>query len=65
MKTAKKFDCVQMKNDIQARLRTQWQGLTEEEIRARVREHLETSESSVAKWWRAIQAARPRTGEPR
>lgn len=59
MKTAKTFDCVQMKDEIQARLRAEWQGLTEQEIRARVREHLETSDSTVAKWWRAIHGARP------
>ncbi len=58
MKTAKTFDCVQMKSRIQARVRAEWQGLTEEEIRARVREHLETSDSDVAKWWRSVQGAK-------
>jgi len=58
MKRRKAFDCVQMKDEIQARLRAEWQGLTEDEIRARVREHLETSDSSIAKWWRTVQAAK-------
>jgi len=58
MKTPKKFDCVRMKDQIQAQLREQWQGLTEEEIRAKVREHLATSDGEVAKWWRSVQTTR-------
>jgi len=58
MNRSKTFDCVQMKDEIQARLRAEWQGLTEEEIRAKVPEHLETSDSSIAKWWRSVQRAK-------
>lgn len=58
MKTAKSFDCVRMKDDIQARLRVEWQGLKEKEIRAKVHEHLATSDGEIAKWWRGAQPAK-------
>ncbi len=58
MKTAKKFDCVRMKEEIQVRLCEEWKGLTSEEIRSRVKEHLATSETTVAKWWRSLESAR-------
>jgi hypothetical protein len=58
MTTAKKFDCVLVKDQIQGRLRKRWQGLTEEQVRAEVREHLATSRGEIAKWWRAIETAR-------
>jgi hypothetical protein len=61
MKTAKTFDCVQMKDEIQAGLRAEWQGLTEEEIRDKVQKHLATSDSDVAKWWRSIETQDPQS----
>jgi hypothetical protein len=41
-----------MKDAVQAKLAAEWQGLTDEEVRARVRHDLETSDSIVARWWR-------------
>ena len=53
----KTFDCVKMKNEIQAKLRQEYDALTPEEIRKRRREKLETSDDLIArKWRRLIQA---------
>jgi hypothetical protein len=58
MKNAKSFDCVEMKNAIQAQVHNEYEGLDEHEIARRRRQWLETSDSPVAKWWRATQIAR-------
>ncbi len=58
MKKAKSFDCVQMKNTIQANLRKEHEGLSDEEIERRRRLWLETSDDPPARWWRSIQKAR-------
>jgi hypothetical protein len=49
----KDFDCVEMKNAIQAQLRKENEGLTDEEI-ARRREWLEKTDVTLAKWWRTL-----------
>jgi hypothetical protein len=49
----KSFDCVEMKNEAQARLREKYKGLNDEEIDRRRRKWLETSDSPVARWWRS------------
>jgi len=56
MKKTKEFDCVRMKDEIQARLTRQWRGLTDEEIRERIRRKLATSQSPIAKLWRKLVA---------
>ena len=56
MKKKKSFDCVEMKNAIQERLRKESEGLDEEEIARRRQQWLATSDSSLAKWWRAVKA---------
>ena len=53
----KPFDCVAMKNAIQAKLRKEQEGLTDEEVLRRRREWLETSNDPVARWWRSLQGA--------
>jgi hypothetical protein len=45
-----------MKDEIQARLTRQWRGLTDEEIRERIRRNLATSQTPIAKLWRKLQA---------
>ena len=63
MKTAKAFDCVRIKDHVQARLLKQWRGLSREEIQSQIRRDLATSDSDVAKWWRSIERSpvkRPR-----
>jgi len=47
-----------MKNAIHAQLRKEHEGLDEAEIRRRLRHWLETSDSSVARWWRSVQRAK-------
>ncbi len=54
MKIAKTFDCVEMKNSIQAKLAKEHEGLSSEEIRRRRREWLETSNDEMALFWRRI-----------
>jgi hypothetical protein len=55
MKKEKAFDCVAVKNQIQARHRAEWEGLTDEEIRRRVRERLGESNDPVARKWRQLE----------
>lgn len=54
MKRAKDFDCVQMKNEIQARLLQEYHGLTDAEIQARIEQELATSSAPAAQFWRRI-----------
>ena len=54
MKKPKDFDCVEMKNAIQRELLEQRAGLSDQEVRARIRHDLETSQSPIARWWRSI-----------
>jgi hypothetical protein len=58
MKATKTFDRVRMKNDIQAHLLKQWRGLPQKEIRLHVSQHLATSDSDVAAWWRSIESGK-------
>ncbi len=56
MKNEKKFDCVQMKNDIQARLWKEYEGMSVEEIRKNIHEKLYASNSPVGEIWRRMQS---------
>jgi hypothetical protein len=56
MKKAKKFDCVRCKDEIQAKLTRQWRGLTDAQIRRRIRRKLATSQAPIAKLWRKLAA---------
>jgi hypothetical protein len=58
MKKPKSFDAVGTKNRIQAQLRKEHEGLSDEEIERRRRAWLETSDDPAAKWWRSIQRAK-------
>lgn len=58
MKTAKAFDCVKMKDRIQAKLRKEYRGLTDEQIRDRSRRKLATSDSPIARLWRSLNDAK-------
>ncbi len=57
MKTGRKFDCVKVKDEIQAKLADEYDGLSSEEIRERTQRKLAASDSPVAKLWRSL--ARP------
>ena len=54
MKSAKKFDCVQFKDRLQARQAKRLSGLTQEQAREHIRRELATSQSPVAKIWRSL-----------
>lgn len=54
MRERKDFDCVEMKNAIQARLRDEREDMTDAEIRAEIREKLASSNHPVAAKWRQI-----------
>lgn len=61
MNTDEDFDCLKMKDEIQAKLRKKWEGLSGQEIREQIRRSLETSQTPIARWWRRVrdeQAAR-------
>ncbi len=60
MKMQKSFDCVEMKNTIQAQPQQQWEALTESQIRTEIQEHQATSDDEVAKWWRSVRATKQR-----
>ena len=54
----KKFDCVEMKDRIQAEMLREYEGLSDEEVRERIQLKLETSDSVVAKKWRKMQSTK-------
>jgi len=58
VKKHKSFDCVEMKNEIQARLLKQWEGLSDREIEAQITQDLKTSQSPIAQLWRRISKAK-------
>ena len=54
MKAPKRFDCVQMKNDIQAQLLKEYAGLTDGEQMDSMRKELSASDAPAAKFWRRM-----------
>jgi hypothetical protein len=58
MEKSKPFDAVGTKNRIQAQLRKEHEGLSDEEIERRRRVWLETSDDAAAKWWRSIHRSK-------
>lgn len=54
MKPKKTFDCIAMKDAIQAKLAKEYEGLTDAERWRRVEEKLATSNSAAARKWREI-----------
>ena len=54
MKADKRFDCVKMKDELQARLDEKYRGLTDEQIRERIRHELATSDGPIARLWRSV-----------
>lgn len=54
----KTFDCVEMKNRLQAELLDQELRLGAEELRKRRRDWLAKGDDSLARWWRTIPAFR-------
>jgi len=54
MKTAKQFDCVAMKNQIQAQEAERRGQLSDEEVRRQTEQELARSSSPVGKLWRSL-----------
>jgi len=55
----KSFDCVTMKTEVQAKLRQDFAGLSDEEERTRITQELESSDDVVARKWRRIREKNP------
>lgn len=56
MTKAKSFDCVRMKEETHARLDKESRGLTDRQIREKIRRKPATSDNDAARWWRAMLA---------
>jgi len=48
-------DCVKMTDELQAKMRERYAGLSDEEMIARIRERLETSDDTLARKWRSLK----------
>ena len=57
MRMKKEFDCVEMKNVVQAKHRKDYQGLSDEEVRRRIHERLAKSDHPAARLWRKLVEA--------
>ena len=57
MAAVKTFDCVKMKNAIQAKQRREWKGLPDEEVRRRIQQRLDASNDPLARKWRRLRNA--------
>lgn len=55
MNDKNEIDCIRLKDEIQARLRKSWEGLSDAEIRERIERDLDTSEEPIAVWWRRVR----------
>jgi len=55
----KDFDCVELKDRIQAQIREEYRGLTDEQRRERIRTALETSDDPVSRKWREWRRTTP------
>ena len=64
MRKTKKFDCVKMKEQIRAKLDREFRGLTDRQVRERIRRKLATSNSEVARWWRDMLAGGTTADKP-
>jgi len=55
MKTAKHFDCVAMKNRIQAEQAERHRQLDDDQVRRKVRQELDRSTNPVGRLWQALE----------
>ncbi|MFH1024097.1 MAG: hypothetical protein V1809_12010 [Planctomycetota bacterium] len=56
MKALKSFDCVKMKNDVQARLLKAREGKSDQEVRDILERKLQSSNSPVGRVWKKLQS---------
>jgi hypothetical protein len=54
MSRGKGFDCVELKNRLQADVLSKHAGKTDGQIRAERQRSLEAGDDPVARWWRAV-----------
>ena len=54
MKKTKRFDCVRMKNEIQAKMLRDYAGLSDDERQTAMEHELTVSNSPVARLWRQV-----------
>ena len=59
----KKFDCVEMKDEIQRKLHMRRAGMSDRVVQAQLEKELKESPSPVARYWRAISG--DKVGAPR
>ena len=57
MKPGNDVDCVALKNEIQIQMCRELEGLSDEDQRAQIQRELATSDSVVARKWRACRSA--------
>jgi len=53
------FDCVEMKDRVQAKVAEELAGLTDDQVRRRLADELAAGNDAVARKWRELTAARP------
>ena len=58
MRNPKSFDCVELKNAIQAKLHEQYASLEPEQVRKKRQEKLDTADNIVARKWRRLKQPR-------
>lgn len=61
MKAVPGFDCLKLKDEIQAKLLEEWRGLSDEQVRERIQRELESSSEPIAKSWRRQRTPRTAT----
>lgn len=54
----KTVDCLALKDQVQEAMRRDQEGMSGEEIRARMRAQLEQSSSIIARKWRSVRATK-------
>ncbi len=59
MKQVKHFDCMKVKDAIQAALRKEYAGMTDDQRHAALEEELATSDLPAARLWRRITGQHP------
>lgn len=59
MRKAKRFDCVEMKNKLQAAFLREHRDLTPGQLRATLHQELAASDAPAAKFWQRIVAMQP------
>ena len=57
MRREREFDCIRLKDEIQARVARRFRGLSEAQVRSRTRRQLATSKSPIGRLWRSLETS--------